>query len=75
MVTSIIVIEGKSGTFAVGLQARREQAENSKQHEPGDEEEGCELCAAEARVSQSFYPCRFTHVPCAPLSSYPLSFA
>ena len=42
--------QGKSGTFAVGLAARREQAEINKQHEPGDEEEGCELCAAEARV-------------------------
>ena len=35
----------------MGLAARREQAESSKQHEPGDQDDGCELCAAEARVS------------------------
>ena len=41
---------GKAGTFAVGLAARREQAASAKKHEPGDEDDGCELCAAEARV-------------------------
>ncbi len=57
MKTKCNLISGKSGTFAVGLAARREQAEVAKQHEPGDGDDGCELCAAEARVRHSMvYP-------------------
>ena len=44
-----------SGTFAVGLAARRnltKQEEHEKdQHLSDDDDNGCELCAAEARVS------------------------
>ena len=39
-----------SGTFAVGLAARRDGPKN-KQHQKFEaDEDGCELCAAEARV-------------------------
>ena len=46
-----------SGTFAVGLAARRDKHHNRNEdsergsHLSDDGEDGCELCAAEARVS------------------------
>ncbi|XP_046864911.1 amyloid-beta A4 precursor protein-binding family A member 1-like [Xenia sp. Carnegie-2017] len=43
---------GKTGTFAVGLAARREQAEFSKSNVVDDFDDGCELCAVEAKEKE-----------------------